>query len=57
MGRYRLLNKFEGKLVVVSANEKINWVLKMSGVDKFIVMVDNVEKAMDIINRGNNDEK
>jgi stage II sporulation protein AA (anti-sigma F factor antagonist) len=24
MGRYRLLNKFEGKLVVVSANEKIN---------------------------------
>jgi hypothetical protein len=29
----------------------------MSGVDKFIVMVDNVEKAMDIINRGNNDEK
>ena len=57
MGRYRVLSRFDGKLVVVSEDEKINRVLKMSGVDKFVAIVDNIEKAMDIINRGNNDEK
>jgi stage II sporulation protein AA (anti-sigma F factor antagonist) len=52
MGRYKLVNKLSGQVVVVSKDNKVVKILKMSSVDKFVNCFDNETDALKALNGG-----
>jgi stage II sporulation protein AA (anti-sigma F factor antagonist) len=52
MGRYKLVNKLSGQVVVVSKSNKVVKILKMSSVDKFVNCFDNQTDALKVLNGG-----
>lgn len=46
MGRYKIINKINGKVMIASSNAQILKLLEMSGIQKFIPIFDDVDKAV-----------
>jgi stage II sporulation protein AA (anti-sigma F factor antagonist) len=51
MGRYKNIQKLNGKAAVVKANQQIRRILEMSGLLRIMMLYDSVEDAFDVMQR------
>lgn len=58
MGRYKFASKLNGQAGVISGNENVDKILKMSGIEKFVHIYSNLNDALKRLNEGdiNNDK-
>lgn len=49
IGRYKLINKNGGKLVIVCSDKRVNKIFEMSGIMKIIDIYPNIKSAVDKI--------